>query len=88
MGAFAMIFSAVRAIIKVGARASEKREKGVEEMKEHEFAKGMTMGVMAGMAMGAMMMPKKKNSVKRAAEKAMKTVGQVMEDLSDEMGLH
>lgn len=57
-------------------------------MKQHEFAKGMTMGVAAGMALGVMMAPKKKTNVKRAAEKAMKTVGQVMEDLSDEMGLH
>ncbi len=57
-------------------------------MKQHEFAKGMTMGVAAGMALGAMMVPKKRTNVKRAAEKAMKTVGQVMEDLSDEMGLH
>lgn len=57
-------------------------------MKQHEFAKGMTMGVAAGMAMGMMFMPRKKNSVKKAAEKAMKNVGQVMEDLSNEMGLH
>lgn len=57
-------------------------------MKQHEFAKGMTMGVAAGMALGMVMFPKKKTNVKRAAEKAMKTVGQVMEDLSDEMGLH
>lgn len=57
-------------------------------MKQHEFAKGMTMGVVAGMAMGAVLAPQKKTRVKKAAEKAMKTVGQVMEDLSDEMGLH
>ncbi len=57
-------------------------------MKQHEFAKGMTMGVVAGMAMGAVLAPRKKTNVKKAAEKAMKTVGQVMEDLSDEMGLH
>ncbi len=57
-------------------------------MKQHEFAKGMTMGVVAGMAMGAIMAPRKKTNVKKAAEKAMKTVGQVMEDLSDEMGFH
>ncbi len=57
-------------------------------MKQHEFAKGMTMGVMAGMALGAAMAPKKKSSVKKVAGKAIKTVGQVMEDLSDEMGLH
>ena len=76
------------AIIKVGARASEKEGREVERMKQHEFAKGMTMGVMAGVAVGAMVAPRKKTNVKRAAEKAMKTVGQVMEDLSDEMGLH
>jgi gas vesicle protein len=57
-------------------------------MKQHEFAKGMTMGVMAGVAMGIAMVPRKRTNVKKAAEKAMKTVGQVMEDLSDEMGLH
>lgn len=57
-------------------------------MKQHEFAKGMTMGVAAGVALGAIMAPQKKTNVKKAAEKAMKTVGQVMEDLSDEMGLH
>ncbi len=57
-------------------------------MKQHEFARGMTMGVAAGMALGAMMVPRKRTNVKKAAEKAMKTVGQVMEDLSDEMGLH
>lgn len=56
--------------------------------KQHEFAKGMTMGVVAGMAVGAVLAPQKKTRVKKAAEKAMKTVGQVMEDLSDEMGLH
>ncbi|MCI8474355.1 MAG: hypothetical protein HFF07_03350 [Oscillospiraceae bacterium] len=57
-------------------------------MKQHEFAKGITMGVMAGMAMGAVLAPQKKTNVKKAAEKAMRTVGQVMEDLSDEMGFH
>lgn len=57
-------------------------------MKQHEFAKGMTMGVAAGLAVGAVLAPPKKTRVKKAAEKAMKTVGQVMEDLSDEMGLH
>lgn len=56
-------------------------------MKQHEFAMGMTMGVVAGMAMGAAMMPRKKYGVKKAAGKAMKRVGQAMEDLSEEMGL-
>ncbi len=55
-------------------------------MKEHEFVKGMTMGVVAGAALSAVMMPRKKSSMKKTAGKAMKTVGQVMENLSDEMG--
>ncbi len=57
-------------------------------MKEHEFAKGMTMGVMAGAALGMMLAPQKKSTMKKAADKAMKTMGEVMETLSDEMGLH
>ena len=55
-------------------------------MKEHEFAKGMTMGVMAGAALGMVMAPRKKTNMKKAAGKAMKTMGQVMENFSDEMG--
>lgn len=57
-------------------------------MKEHEFAKGMTMGVVAGAALGMAVAPRKKHNVKKAAGKAMKTMGEVMETLSDEMGLH
>lgn len=57
-------------------------------MKEHPFAKGMTMGVMAGAALGMALAPQKKSSMKKAADKAMKTMGEVMETLSDEMGLH
>jgi hypothetical protein len=57
-------------------------------LKQHEFAKGITMGMVAGMAMGAVLVPRKKTNVKKVAEKAMRTVGQVMEDLSDEMGFH
>ena len=55
-------------------------------MKEHEFAKGMTRGVMAGAALGMVMAPRKKTNMKKAAGKAMKTMGQVMENLSDDMG--
>ena len=55
-------------------------------MKDHEFAKGMGLGVLAGAALGAALMPRKKHSVKKAAGKAMKTVGQVMENLSEDMG--
>ncbi len=55
-------------------------------MKEHEFMKGMGLGVLTGAALGAAMAPRKKSSMKKAAGKAMKTMGQVMENLSDDMG--
>ncbi len=57
-------------------------------MKDHDFAMGMTMGLMAGAAMGIMMTPKRKRSIQKAADKAKKTVGEVMEDLADELGMH
>lgn len=57
-------------------------------MKEHDFAWGMTMGVVAGAALGMAMSPRKKSNMKKAADKAMRTVGEVMETLTDEMGLH
>lgn len=55
-------------------------------MKEHQFVKGMGLGVLTGAALGAVMAPKKKRNMKKAAGKAMKTMGQVMENLSDDMG--
>jgi len=70
--------------LKRGILTPEERE--VEGMKEHGFLKGMGLGMVAGAALGAAMMPKRKPSLKRAAGKAMKTVGQVMEDLSGDMG--
>lgn len=57
-------------------------------MKEHDFAIGMTMGMAAGAVLGMMVAPQRKSAVKKAADKAMKTMGEVMETLSDEMGLH
>ena len=57
-------------------------------MKDHDFAIGMTMGLMAGAAVGMMVAPKQKRGLKKAADKAVKTVGEVMEDLSEELGLH
>lgn len=57
-------------------------------MSEHEFAKGMTMGIMAGAALGMALAPQKKSSMKKTADKVMKTMGEVMETISDEMGLH
>ena len=54
--------------------------------KDHAFVKGVTMGVVTGAALGMVMAPRKKTSMKKAAGKAMKTMGQVMENFSDEMG--
>lgn len=56
-------------------------------MKQHDFAKGMTMGVAMGTALGFAIAPKKKHAVQKAANRAMHTVGKAMEDLSQEMGL-
>ena len=36
-------------------------------MKEHDFAKGMGLGMLAGAAAGMLMAPKKKYNVKKAA---------------------
>lgn len=55
-------------------------------MKTYGFWKGIGIGMMAGAAVGAAMMPKKKVTLKKAAGRAMKTMGQVMEELSDDMG--
>lgn len=55
-------------------------------MKNDGFVKGMAMGVAMGAAMVAMVAPPKKGSVKKAAGKAMKTMTQAMEDLSETMG--
>ena len=57
-------------------------------MKDHAFVKGMTMGVVTGAAMVAAMMPKKRVNMKKAAGKAMKAAGQMMEDISETMGFH
>ena len=56
-------------------------------MKDQDFLYGMAMGAVVGTVVGAIMMPRRKSQVKRAADKAMKTVGEVMENLSEEMGL-
>lgn len=64
----------------------EKRGGGERMTKDHDFVKGVTMGVVTGAALGMVMAPRKKTSMKKAAGKAMKTMGQVMENFSDEMG--
>ncbi|MBO5034999.1 MAG: hypothetical protein J6C43_05265 [Oscillospiraceae bacterium] len=56
-------------------------------MKDQDFLCGMAMGAMVGAVMGAALAPRRKSQVKKAADKAMRTVGEVMENLSEEMGL-
>ena len=52
-------------------------------MKDHDFAVGMTMGLMAGAAVGIMVTPKRKRSIQKAADKgstrAMYLLGQCYE---------
>lgn len=57
-------------------------------MKDQNFLCGMAMGAVVGTVMGVTMAPRRKSQVRKAADKAMKTVGEVMETLSEEMGLH
>lgn len=51
-------------------------------MSEHPFMKGMGLGMMAGMAAGAAMM-KNEKTIKKAAKKTVKSVGQLAEDATN-----
>lgn len=53
-------------------------------MSEHLFMKGMGLGMMAGMAAGAAMM-KNEKTIKKAAKKTVKSVGQLAEDATDSL---
>ena len=52
-------------------------------MAKHPWMYGIGLGMAAGAAIGMTMAPKKKNELKRAAGRAMKTVGEAAETLSD-----
>ena len=52
-------------------------------MTKHQFITGMGMGLAAGAALGMAMSGTRKREIKRAADKAIKAVGEVMENLSD-----
>lgn len=56
-------------------------------MKKHMFMTGTIMGLAAGAAMGMAMSVTKKRDIKRAADKAIKAVGGVVENISDSMGM-
>lgn len=54
-------------------------------MTQHPFLGGVGLGVLAGVAITMTMTPQK-NDLKRKARKAMRTVGDLAEDLTDTMG--
>ena len=56
-------------------------------MTKHQFIAGMGMGVAAGAALGMAMSGTKKREIKRAGDKAIKAVGEVVENLSDNIGM-
>lgn len=56
-------------------------------MTKHMFMTGAAMGVVAGTALGMAMSATKKRGIKRAADKAIKAVGEVVENISDTMGM-
>ena len=55
-------------------------------MTKHLFLTGAAMGVVAGTAMGMAMSATNKRDIKKAADKAIKAVGEVVENISDTMG--
>lgn len=68
---------------KVGKTTSE-----VNTMSSTNFLRGMGMGLAVGAAMGVMMTPKRKHMMKKtAAGKAIRAVTDVMDELTDSMGL-
>ncbi|MEQ2444789.1 hypothetical protein WMO64_15125 [Pseudoflavonifractor sp. CLA-AP-H29] len=56
-------------------------------MTKHQFIAGIGMGMVAGAALGMAMTGTRKREIKRAADKAIKAVGEVVENLSDTMGM-
>ena len=56
-------------------------------MTKHQFITGMGMGLAAGAALGMAMSGTRNREIKRAADKAIKAVGEVVENLSDTMGM-
>ena len=51
-------------------------------MSEHPFIKGVGLGMMAGAAVGAVMM-KQEKQLKRAARRTVKNMGRLAEDAAD-----
>ena len=56
-------------------------------MNSMDFIKGMGIGMVAGTARSMAVMPKKKNNLKSVTGKALKTAGEIVENISDAIGL-
>lgn len=54
-------------------------------MTQHQFLRGVGIGVVAGAAIGMALAPKRKSALKHTAEKALKTMGEVAENISHAM---
>ncbi len=53
-------------------------------MTEHPFLKGVGLGMLAGAAVGAAMM-KNEKTIKRTAQKTVKSMGRLAEDAADSL---
>ncbi len=62
-------------------------EQGGIRMTRHGFMRGMGLGMAAGAVLAASLVPRKKTSLKKAAGKAIKSVGEAVENISDAMDL-
>lgn len=63
-------------------------EREVNAVNSTKFLRGMGMGIAVGTAVGMIMTPKRKHTMKKtAAGKAIRAVTDVMDELTDSMGL-
>ncbi|MEG1857094.1 MAG: hypothetical protein RR216_00030 [Pseudoflavonifractor sp.] len=56
-------------------------------MTSHQLMTGIGIGVVAGTALGMAMSTTKKRDIRRAADKAVRAVGEMVENLSESMGM-
>ena|GEM_PF-781241 len=56
------------------------------DMTDMRFVRGVCIGLIAGAAVGATLMPRRKNN-KNVASKALRTAGEVLEQITDAIGL-
>lgn len=56
-------------------------------MTNQRFWRGVGMGILAGTAIGMVSAPRRKTNMRRTMGRAIKTVGEIVENASDAMGL-